>query len=70
MSRRLGNLERLCNKLESRFGRSDSFYLLTKTELEKHRSMELTEPEPQDWSKSYSAFIKSARTGNFDKSRH
>jgi hypothetical protein len=64
MSRRLNNLERLCNKLECRFGRSDSLFLQAKTELETHRSHGQMEPLRYDWSKPYDAFVKSWCSGS------
>lgn len=70
MSRRSGILARLCNKLESRFSRSDSLYLQAKKELETHAAMEVMEPTPQDWSKSYCTFIKSASASTLTQSRH
>lgn len=62
MSRRTDNLERLCNKLERRFGRSDALFLQAKTELEMYKATRQGQCVRQDWSKSYGAFI-----GGFDK---
>lgn len=62
MARRTHNLERLCNKLERRFGSADPLFLHAKTELETHIATKQLQCVRQDWSKSYSAFI-----GSFDK---
>jgi hypothetical protein len=70
MYRHLGDLERLCNKLERRFGGSDSLYLQVKTELETHKTIGTYEPMQQDWSKSYRAFIKSWGVPDLPRSRH
>jgi hypothetical protein len=70
MSRRKDNLERLCNKLEHRFGRTDPLFVKAKTELETHESYGQISPLRHDWSKSYGAFIKGWATDSVPKSRH
>ncbi len=62
MTRRSDNLESLCNKLERRFGGSDSLLLQVKTELEIHRSHGRMQSLRHDWSKPYDAFIKAWKT--------
>lgn len=70
MSRRKDNLERLCNKLERRFGRADSLFLQAKAELETQSVTGQMAPIRHDWSKPYDAFINSWRTGSRAQFRH
>lgn len=70
MSRYSDDLERLCNKLERRFGRSDSLLLQAKAELDVLRSYGQPEPLQHDWSKPYEAFIKAWTTDGVSRSRH
>jgi uncharacterized protein (DUF1697 family) len=62
MSRRTDNLERLCNKLERRFGKSDSLFLQAKTELDTCIANRPLQSVRHDWAMPYSAFI-----GRLDK---
>lgn len=71
MSRRTDHLERLCNKLERRYGRTDSLFVQAKTELETYKAdTAQMNPLGHDWSKSYSAFIKRCTMDSQSKSRH
>ena len=70
MSRRTDHLERLCNKLEHRFGRTDPLFVQAKTELETHKSYGQMSPLRHEWSKPYDAFIQGWRTPSLSKSRH
>lgn len=70
MSRRLDNLERLCNKLERRFGRADALFLQAKTELDTQCATGQTAPSLHDWSKPYHAIIKSWRNVSLAQFRH
>lgn len=70
MSRHSDDLERLCNKLERRFGRTDSLLLQAKAELESHRSYGQMEPIRHDWSKRYAVFIKAWATTNLTPERY
>jgi len=70
MSRRKDNLERLCNKLERRFGKTDSLFVQAKNELEMHQSYGQMSPLRHDWSKPYDAFIKGWIANSVSESRH
>lgn len=69
MPRRTDHLERLCNKLEHRFGRTDALYVQAKAELDIHKSYGKMEPLRHDWSKPYGSFIKTWMTNNLSSSR-
>lgn len=70
MSRRTDHLERLCNKLEHRFGRSDALFVQAKKELETYQSYGQLEPLRHDWSKPYGTVIKAWTTNNLSQTRH
>ena len=70
MSRRKDNLERLCNKLERRFGRTDPLFLQAKAELETYSSPGQMVPIRHDWSTPYGAVIKRWRNVNQAQVRH
>lgn len=70
MSRRTDHLEQLCNKLEHRFGKTDTLFVQAKTELDTHRSYVRMEPLQHDWSKPYDSFIKTWVTHATPGSRH
>ena len=70
MSRRKDNLERLCNKLERRFGNTDPLFAKAKTELDTHTSYGQMSPLRHDWSKSYDAYIKGRAPQSVSKSSH
>lgn len=70
MSRHSDDLERLCNKLERRFGKSDSLLLQAKEELKTYRSYVQMAPCQHDWSKPYGAFIKACSMHDLSKNHH
>ena len=70
MSRHSDDLERLCNKLERRFGKTDSLLLQAKAELDKYSMHRQTEPMRHDWSKCYGSFIKTFAMNNLTHFRH
>ena len=70
MSRRTDHLERICKKLEYRFGRADALFLQAKAELETLRSHGQMEPLRHDWSKPYGAFIKAWAMNSMSKTHH
>ena len=70
MSRRLDDLERLCNKLERRFGRADALFLQAKTELDTQCASGQMAPSRHDWSKPYHAIIKGWRNVSLAQFRH
>lgn len=70
MPRHTDHLERLCNKLEHRFGSTDVLYVQAKAELEMHKAYGKIEPLRHDWSKPYDSFIKAWTTNNSSNSRH
>ena len=70
MSRRNDNLERLCNKLERRFGSADALFLQAKKELDTQCATGKTAPSSHDWSKPYHAIVKSWRDVSLAPFRH
>jgi len=70
MSRHSDDLQRLCNKLERRFGRSDSLFLQAKAELETYGMFRQMEPMRHDWSTRYSTFVKTCAMNNLTQSHH
>jgi hypothetical protein len=70
MSRHSDDLERLCNKLERRFGKADSLLLQAKAELETYKSYVQMAPCQHDWSTPYGAFIKAWSMHNLPKFPH
>ena len=70
MSRHSDDLERLCNKLERRFGRADSLFLQAKAELDTYGMHRQMEPIRHDWSTRYGSFIKAFAMNNLTHSHH
>ena len=70
MSRRTDHLERICNKLEYRFGSADALFMQAKAELETQRSYGQMEPLRHDWSKPYGVFIKAWVMDSLSKTHH
>lgn len=70
MSRRLDNLERLCNKLERRFGNRDTLFLLAKTELDTQTNTGYIDVKRHDWSTPYRDFIKNLGERSPDRVSH
>ncbi len=64
MTKQLDNLERLCNKLQRRYGRSDPLCVQACADLERHKSRALHTRPHQDWSVSYRAVLDQHRTGH------
>ena len=70
MSRRTDHLERLCNKLEYRFGKTDALFVQAKTELEAYQSYVQLAPLRHDWSKPYDSVIKTWAATGLPHARH
>ena len=64
MTKQLDNLERLCNKLQRRYGRNDPLCVQVFADLEQQKSRELYVRPRQDWSISYRTVLDQHRTGH------
>jgi hypothetical protein len=58
MSKHSDDLERLCNKLERRFGSQDMLFKQAKSELVACVAKEQTQSPRQDWSIPYRTYLK------------
>jgi len=58
MTRHLANLDRLCNKLQQRYGAEDPLCLEVKDELEIRKAGVLQSDHRQNWSIPYRLLIK------------
>jgi len=64
MTKQLVQLERLCNKLQRRYGRNDPLYVQVFADLEQHKARVLNARPRQDWSVSYRTVLDQHRTGH------
>ena len=58
MSKHSDDLERLCNKLQRRFGSQDLLFKQAQNELVACIATESTQPLRHDWSIPYRAYLK------------
>jgi len=63
MTKQLDNLERLCNKLQRRYGSNDPLCVQVFADLEKQKSRELFARPRQDWSVTYRMVLAQHRSG-------
>lgn len=64
MSRHLDNLDRLCNKLQRRYGVQDPLCLQAKEALEASKAQRSPGPGQPDWSVPYRVLVQD-RQGDF-----
>jgi len=62
MTKQLDNLERLCNKLQRRFGSNDPLCAQVFADLEQQKSREQFVRPRQDWSVKYRTVLDQHRT--------
>jgi len=58
MTRHLDNLDRLCNKLQQRYGTQDPLYLQAKESLQTRQAQKPADLRQHDWSVPYRVLIQ------------
>jgi predicted deacetylase len=64
MTKQLDNLERLCNKLQRRYGRGDPLCVQVQADLDAKKANEFIARPHHDWSVTYRTLLAQHRIGH------
>ena len=62
MTRHLDNLDRLCNKLQQRYGAQDPLYLQVRETMETSQAKKASSLSQHDWSVPYRVLIQDSQS--------